>query len=230
MDVLLIESHPGLGRGAADRLRSAGHRVFRCTDDPVAGGSSSGVPAPVDGSSGAAAGVEQPLMAPPCRGLHTDGSCPLDETALDAAVLVRVGPELRTGEHGAICAARNRIPLVVAGDATGAGLSPTEVTLLDDLPEAVERAASSGSAHASAVVRELLSLGVVARHELEGDAPSVVVQVARRPRRLVLTLWLREDDPREAELVRAGGQALRAYDAHVPVIDVVVRRLLSGEI
>lgn len=211
MDVLLIESHPGLGRGAADRLRSAGHRVFRCVDE---------VPPET-----ATAPEDASIVAPPCRGLAEGGSCPMDETSLDAAVLVRVGPELRAGEHGAICAARHRIPIVMAGDASGAGLSPTEVTLLSDLPAAVERAASSGSVHASAVTRELLELGVVARDELEGETPAVVVQVERSPRRLVLTLWLHEDDVRQAELVRAAGQALRSFDPHVAVIDVVVRPL-----
>lgn len=209
MDVLLIESSPGLGRRSAERLRDAGHRVFRCVDEVPAD-------APVD---------ETAPAGPPCRGLHEGGTCPMDETTLDVAVLVRVGPELRVGEHGAICAARHRIPLVVAGDASGAGLSPTEVTLLRDLPAAVERAAVSGSAHASAVIRELLSLGVIGRHELEGEAPAVVVQVERSPRRLVLTLWLHDGDDRQAELVRAAGQALRAYDPHVAVIDVVVRPL-----
>lgn len=209
MDVLLIESSPGLGRRSTERLEAAGHRVFRCVDEVPAD-------APVDGDGS---------PVPPCRGLYEGGVCPIDETALDVAVVVRVGPDLRVGEHGAICAARHRIPIVVAGDARGVGLAPAEVTLLRDLPEAVERAAASGSAHASAVVRELLSLGVIGRHELEGDSPTVGVQVARSLRRLVLTLWLQEGDEREAELVRASGQALRAYDPHVAVIDVVVRPL-----
>lgn len=202
MDVLLIESHPGLARDAQARLRAAGHRVFRCTDEAPEGD-----------------------VGSPCRGLRDGGRCPLDETALDAAVLVRVGSELRTGEHGAICAARHRIPLVVAGDASSAGLAPVEVTLLDDLPDAVERAAASGAAHASAVVRELLSLGIIARHELEGERPSIVVQVSRSPRRLALTLWLVDGDPRQPELVRSARQALRAFDPDAPVTDVLVRSL-----
>lgn len=209
MDVLLIESHPGLGRWAEAELELAGHRVLRCTDDD-------------------ARATEQAPAGPdaPCVGLRPGGTCPLDGDSIEAAVLVRVGPELRTGEHGAICAARHRIPVVVSGEATGAPLPPVaESTLHGDIAAAVERAATSGTDHASAVMRELLSLGVVARHELEGDEPDVVFHVARTARRLALTIWLREGDERESEMVRAAGQALRAHDPHVPVIDVIVRAL-----
>jgi hypothetical protein len=159
----------------------------------------------------------------PCVGLRDGGVCPLDAADLDAAVLVRLGAELRAGEHGAICAARHRIPVVVSGDVIDAGVPVAETSAIVDLPAAVERAAESGTGHASAVVRELLSLGVIARHEVDSEAPSVAVQVERSARRLLLTIWLREDDPRSAEIARASGQAVRAYDRHVPVIDVVLR-------
>ncbi len=210
MDVLLIESHPGLGRRAEAELELAGHRVLRCTDDD----------ARLDAAPSTPAGHA------PCVGLRPGGACPLDGDRVEAAVLVRVGPELRTGEHGAICAARHRIPVVVSGEVSGAPLPPVaEATLHGDIVAAVERVATSGTEHASAVVRELLSLGVVARGELEGDDPDVVFHVARTARRVALTIWLREADSRESEMVRAAGQALRAHDPHVPVIDIIVRPL-----
>jgi hypothetical protein len=203
MDVLLIESHPGLGRQATRELEQAGHQVFHCTE-------------PHDREDGASA-------VSPCVGLRDGGVCPLDVADLDAAVLVRLGPELRSGEHGAICAARHRIPVVVSGDALDAGLPVVETSEMHDLSAAVERAAEWGTGHASAVVRELLSLGVIARHDVDAEVPSVAVQVERSARRLLLTIWLREGDPRAAEIARAAGQALRTYDRHVPVIDVVMR-------
>jgi hypothetical protein len=209
MDVLLIESHPGLGRQATLELEQAGHQVFHCTETRDR---------PSDGTDGT---VE---IVTPCVGLRDSGVCPLDAADLDAAVLVRVGTEMRSGEHGAICAARHRIPVVVSGDAMiDAGLPVVETSTIVDLPAAVERAAESGTAHASAVVRELLSLGVIARHEVDADNPSVAVQVERSARRLLLSIWLREDDSRAAEIARAAGQALRAHDRHVPVVDVVLR-------
>ena len=202
MDVLLIESHPGLGRQAAHDLEQAGHRVHRCTDP----GERLGEPT----TSGS-----------PCQGLSDGGVCPLDVAELGAAVLVRLGPELRTGEHGVICAARNRIPIVVSGDPPTTDLPVVDMSPTDGLPAAVERAAESGTAHASAVVRQLLSLGVLGRDDVDADDPAVVVQVERAPRRLRMTIWLRDGDPRRAEITRAAGQALRAHDRGVPVIDVV---------
>lgn len=209
MDVLLIESHPGLGRQAEHELEQAGHRVHRCTDP----GERLGEPAP----SGS-----------PCQGLSEGGVCPLDVAELGAAVLVRLGPELRTGEHGAICAARNRIPIVVSGDPPITDLPLVDVSTVDDLPAAIVRAAETGTAHASAVVRQLLSLGVVGRDDIDADDPAVVVQVERNPRRLRMTIWLRDGDPRRAEITRAAGQALRAHDRNAPVIDVVVATLPEG--
>lgn len=206
MEVLLIESHPDLGRTAQSELELAGHHVRRCTDDPA-------------GAAGAGGDA-------PCVGLRPAGVCPLDDGSVEAAVVVRVGPELRSGEHGAICAARHRIPVIVSGELAGAALPPVaEATLHGDIVAAVERAAASGTGHASAVMRELLSLGVIGRQELEGDDPDLVFEVARSNRRVVLTIWLRAGDEREGELVRAAGQALRAYDPHVAVIDVLVRNL-----
>ena len=87
MRVLMLESHPGVASGAVARLLDAGHTIVRCdTAD----------------------------RQYPCRGLVPGGECPLDQP-VDVAVLVQ---EADTGqvEHGAVCAARSRIPLVeVAG-------------------------------------------------------------------------------------------------------------------
>ena len=62
LDILVIESQPWIGEGAARTLTDAGHRVHRCHEP---------------GDTGYA-----------CVGIHTGGECPLDGH-VDAAVLVR---------------------------------------------------------------------------------------------------------------------------------------------
>lgn len=138
---------------------------------------------------------------------------------MDVAVVARVDGELRPAEHGALCATRQRVPLVLVGD--GAAAHPYGSFAWpagDDLLAACETAAASGAAHAAAVRRDLLSLGVVDREELE----TIGIEVQRETKRLVLRVHLPEGNPREAAVVKAAAEALRRYDAETPVIDVVV--------
>lgn len=196
MDVLLVESHPGLGCQAERELERAGHRVLRCTTD--------------DGRV-------------PCTGLHDDGPCPIDDHDVAVAVVARLGRDLRPAEHGALCAARHRIPVITTGDVTEAGvLASIASPAVGDIVGAAERAAVDGHAHVAAVVRDLLALGVVAPDELGGPSPALVVEVDRAPRRLVMTLRVRPDEPREAAMVKSAAEALRRHDPHVAVIDVRV--------
>lgn len=196
MKVLLLESDVGVGDHAADELERAGHVVLRC-DSKVSG--------------------------VPCRGLEPAGECPLDHE-VSVAVVAGDTTELRPGEHGALCAARQRIPIVVATQFVPAGVFSSLATAAGtDLVSAVEVAAASGAQHASAVRRALLSLGVVSRGDLEGDVPAVAVDVQREGKRLVMTLWLAEGEPRASEIVKASTEALRRYDPHADVIDVRVR-------
>jgi hypothetical protein len=201
MKVLLLESSRGLGFVAARELERAGHTVLRC-DSRVAGAL--------------------------CRGLEPGGECPLDQE-VSVAVLAHSGDEFSQHEHGALCAARQRIPVVVTTEVVEPGIFSSLATAAgSDLVEAVDRAASSGAEHAAAVRRELLALGVLSRADLEGDAPAVAVDVRREPGRLLMTLWLepewmRADGTREAQVVKSATEALRRFDPHVRTVDVRVR-------
>ena len=90
MRVLLLESHPGVANAALARMTEACYTIVRCDT--------------ADRRS-------------PCRGLAAGGECPLDEH-VDVAVLVQ---EIGTChvEHGAVCAARSRVPVV---ELDGAGI------------------------------------------------------------------------------------------------------------
>ncbi len=95
LDILVIESQPWVGEGAARTLTDAGHRVHRCHEP---------------GDTGCA-----------CAGLHPNGECPLDGH-VGAAVLVRAdaGAPPTPHEDGVRCAIRSGVPLVeVSGTRTG---------------------------------------------------------------------------------------------------------------
>lgn len=198
MDVLLVESEPGLGADAARILSGAGHSVVRCVTGNEVG---------------------------PCVGLADSGLCPLDHHEISVAVVARAAGELRPGEHGALCAARYRIPVVTTTDEAGtAPLAPIATPAGDDLLASVERAASSGSRHTAAVLRDLLRLGVVSRDDVEGENPKVAISVERSPRRLSMTIWLHPGDERASAIVKSATEALRRHDPHVAVVDVSVHR------
>jgi hypothetical protein len=100
MEVLLIESAPGIASSLEHRLIRDGHDVVSCNDSH--GG--------------------------PCRGVESNAGCPLDRH-IDVAVLARerdAAPSLN--EMGSVCAQRHRVPLVTLypGDEFGAGPS-TEI-------------------------------------------------------------------------------------------------------
>ncbi|MGZ4772813.1 MAG: hypothetical protein ACXV3B_09045, partial [Ilumatobacteraceae bacterium] len=100
MDVLLIESSPGIATSLQHRLIRDGHEVVSCNDSQ--GG--------------------------PCRGVERNESCPLDQH-VDIAVLARErDTEPSLNEMGSVCALRHRVPLVTLypGDEFGPGPS-TEV-------------------------------------------------------------------------------------------------------
>ena len=195
MKVLMVESHPGMGWSAARRLEQAGHSVAYCDTRDT--------------------GV-------PCRGLDGIGVCPLDDD-VSVAVVARFGGDLHAGEHGALCAARQRIPIVTTAPHVDAGpFSALATAAGHDLVGACERAAESGARHAAAVERELVRLGVVAGGELVGDDPEVAVDVRRGHRKLSMRLRVPEGDRREPAIVKAATEALRRYDGYTPVIDVSV--------
>jgi hypothetical protein len=196
MRVLVLESQAGVGVPVVDRLRAGGHDVVRC---------------------------DAPDRALPCRGVVSGERCPLDQR-VDVAVLVQE-PGTTWVEHGAICAMRDRVPVVeVTSHPELPSATPgiaAIVTTDDDVVDACRRAAADGTAHARAVTHQLVALDVVTPAELvSGD---LRVRVEREPYRLRMVLTLGEAViGRRGAIVRAAAAALRDHDPRVPVIDVVV--------
>lgn len=162
MRVLLVEGAAGIGRQAELELRAAGNEVVGCESaDPSA----------------------------PCRGLDAIGDCPLESGDVDVAVTCRSGSDMTIGERGALCAARRRIPVVIAGNPRHAmSFGPATHMAGDDLIGACERAARSGAAHESAIRRNLLIRGVLTPEQVDGDDPPIRFEVRRERRRIRLTV------------------------------------------
>ncbi len=199
MKVLLVEGVPGAGSEAEAQLREAGHVVLGCDA--------------ADPSS-------------PCRGLEVMPDCPLDSGDVDVAVVSRVDADLTASERGALCAARHRVPVVVSGDPRHAiSFGPGTHVAGADLIATCEQASRSGTAHVAAVRRSLLMSGVVTPDDVDGPAARVVFEVRRDPRRLRLTIRTRPDDARTPSIMKAAAEALRRYDQHSSVIDVVTESL-----
>ena len=198
MRVLMLESHPGVANAAITRMTEAGHTIVRCDT--------------ADRRS-------------PCRGLAAGGECPLDEH-VDVAVLVQ---EIGTChvEHGAVCAARSRVPVVEVDGADIAQRLPiTSWTAVagPGLLDECERAAHDGHAHAEAVKDRLVVLGVVTPAELDQPDGTVAIAVRRGANRLRMTIELADSmRDRQTEIVRAATQALRDFDPRPAVIDIAVR-------
>lgn len=196
MKVLVVEAQPGGADEAKATLLAAGHTVVDCTTaEPHA----------------------------PCRGLASVGVCPLDEHDVDVAVVHHTGRDLAASERGALCAARARIPVVIDGDyRRSVSFGPGTFVAGVDLVDACVAAAASGTAHAAAVRRDLLTTGVIEPDDVSGARPMVSFVVDRQPRRLKLTIHLPQDDPRKANITKAAAEALRRFDSRATVIDVVV--------
>lgn len=100
MDVLVIESTPGIAATLEHRLVRDGHEVISCKDSK--GG--------------------------PCIGVESNAECPLMQH-IDVAVLARHRDDVQgLNEMAAVCALRHRVPLVTLhpGDEFGPGES-TEI-------------------------------------------------------------------------------------------------------
>jgi hypothetical protein len=194
----MLESHPGVASAAVTRLTEAGATIVRCdTAD----------------------------RRFPCRGLVAGGECPLDEH-VDVAVLVQeIG--VQHVEHGAVCAARSRVPVVEVDGPDVASWFPVRSSTAvagTDLLDACEAVARDGSSHAQAVKDRLVVLGVVTPAEFACPGGSVAIDVTRAANHLRMTIDLADSvRDRETEIVRAAAQALRDFDRQSAVIDVAVR-------
>jgi hypothetical protein len=199
MKVLVLEAEPGAAADSAARLTASGHEVVRCH---VAG-----------------------EAAFPCVGLDSGGTCPLDDGGVDVAVTVRRHARSVPTPHedGVACAIRNRVPLVVAGEA---GLNPyTRLGAItaseDDLEHVLAEAVRDARPDHSEV-----ALGALIASLRANDQPTDLAnaRVWRARTGLHAVLEVGESVPtrvRDVAAVRVTG-ALRAYDRFAAQIDVSI--------
>lgn len=156
-----------------------------------------------------------------CVGL--DGTCPLDERAVDVAIAV-ADPGDRFDAQGLTCVHRARIPIVTVGarrddpvlDYVTVNSPRVDPTLLT----AIESAALDASGHRRAIDRRL--------HDHLRSEEHVVVSVERSARRLDILLMGDVEPGRAAALADVARHAAREYDQHVDVIDVSVTGTADG--
>jgi hypothetical protein len=146
LDVLMIESEPGTGTGAAADLLVAGHRVHWCHDSFDRGFR--------------------------CRGLHEPSTCPL-ERHVDVAFVARdgVNPRPTALEAGVRCAIRARVPVVEQGTEVLDPYAPwvdERIVRGEDPVAACERAALSTHVTLEAGIRSRIS-GLLAASSIPPD-------------------------------------------------------------
>lgn len=123
LDVLVVESSPGVGWEEIEALQAAGHRVHRCHEPGERGF--------------------------PCRAVAGTGPCPLD-TGVDVGMLVRRGIIPRATEHerAVSCLVREGVPLVEQGSDVLDPYAPFLTTRVDgedgDVASACESAVETG--------------------------------------------------------------------------------------
>ena len=197
MNALVLETAPNAADATVRELTKAGHRVFRCHEPG------------------------KPEF--PCRALAGDGPCPLSDPGVDVAVTVRTHPDTRPTmrEDGVACALRAHVPLVVAGRVM---LNPyeewaDEVVENGDVVAACERVVSAPSRDHSEVARDALREAVRRRAGSAGDADAVVRRDGRRLRVQLDGMGQLDDSVRGMAAADVAA-ALRAFDAHIPKIDI----------
>lgn len=196
--MLLIESTPGAGDGAASALSAAGHEVVSCYES---------------------------TSAFPCKGVKL-GGCPLDQGVIDVALLVRSQAEATPTPHesGVRCALRRSVPLALAGPGDF-GLyqdhAAISESIADDVVGLVETAYQLGLAPIADAAR------IALRRLLEGrglETTDVDVHVQRRGSNLTVTL--RPGISLDASLVETASvralAAIRDLDPQTAIIDVAV--------
>lgn len=195
IDVLLIESRPGMGRMQARELADAGHRVQRCYPP---------------GSVGF-----------PCVALD-GGTCPLDD-GVDVAVLAPgAGSTPTPFETGVSCALRAGIPVVATGDH---GRAPFDSYLTADTAgravDAAEAGVESARSEIESAIREL---AVDVLRNVDVDPSEFTVRTARdgNHRRVEIEGPILERRYERTLCVRAF-DVLRQHRDSVTTIDVAYR-------
>jgi hypothetical protein len=204
MRVLVIEDRDQEAQAAVDALREAGHEVSYCHE-------------PGDG-------------ALDCNGMPDRAGCPLDHGGIDVAVLGRTplvgdADQTTTGEAGAGCAKRHRVPVVITGKPGTTTAPPWAADIVPadhpDLVDRIDAAARQGRLHLVEAAEG------AARAVLDGagmSATPLVGRVVREDRRLRVTIDVAgelDDRLRETIGVRVVG-AVRAIETATPSVDVQV--------
>jgi len=196
MRVLVVESHLGASQRLKDQLERRGHEVLTCHAD------------------------EKERRG--CRAVDPDQGCPIDAASVAVAVDVRRSyhPDVRPLEQGAVCAARARVPLVVAGTATDSPLESWATSIVvGDVPaivEAVEAVDGSIAPMHQKVVDEALDV------QLPGEGATAIVR--RGPNLIHIDLSLPSHlSTTETEMVAVRVvAAVRRFDATTATVDVAV--------
>jgi hypothetical protein len=198
MRILVLESDFGTAIRYEDALRAAGHDLVRCHEP--------GAP------------------AFPCAGVVDHSTCPLDEGAVDAAILVRdpIAERPSAREAGVACAIRARVPVLEPATDEHDPFAGYVERVEGDLVAAVELAVRRPSAgHAAAIKERLLATPPAAGI----DPDSVVVTAQRDGRALGVVIDLPADAPGDLRTAAAAWTvgAARAYDPTLQTIDVTLR-------
>jgi hypothetical protein len=199
MRILMLESEPGIARDHEARLTEAGHEVVRCHEP--------GAP------------------SFPCAGLPDVSGCPLEQQAVDVALLVRDPIDERPThrEAGVACALRARVPVLQPAGQSTEPFAGHVSTFDGDIVEALALAADGGGeGHAQAVHEHL-----VATAAAEGvDASAIRVRARREGRRLALVVDVPAGHERLVTAAKGwAGAAARRYDPALQVIDVTVEQV-----
>ena len=146
LDVLMIESDPGIASGPATDLLEAGHRLHWCHDS-----------------------IDHGFR---CRGLLEPSTCPLEQH-VDVAFVARdgVNPRPTALEAGVRCAIRAHVPIVEQGTEILDPYAPwvTERIMRgDDAVAACERAAANTHGSLEASIRSRIS-GLLAASTIRAD-------------------------------------------------------------
>jgi len=195
MHVLVPDATSAPARHVAASLAARGHVVHHCS------------------------GAQDPTGCAALAGHR----CPLDEQPVDVAVEVVPSGAGRPGEGGALCAARRRIPLVLAGDVAGHPLLPWAASAQQSL----DVAATAEHVAADPLPQHTLVAERAARSELGqhvGVRAALRASVHRRNGALRVDVWV---DPAMGRapaerLATHVVQAVRQLDPWARGIDAVV--------
>jgi len=201
LNVMVLESDPGIADNASRALADAGHEVHRCH--------------------------EAGARSFPCLGLEDQSKCPLRSHSIDLALTVRADHQSQPTalEDGVRCALMHRVPLVVVGPPMLDPSESLEARVLgadDDVVAACEEVAAGELPRHSRVATEALR----AARNPDDVTTAARVTVTRRHGCLLAEVSGLDElttRQRDAAIVRML-MKLREYDSSARGIDVTYPR------